>query len=70
MKKLTAWELIYTVVMAIACAVSYLLTTELLGGFIDRSDTLLGGMWAAVATLFVFRETREGRGNRGWQRPL
>ena len=33
MKKLTAWELIYTVVMAIACAVSYLLTTELLGGF-------------------------------------
>ena len=60
MKKLTAWELIYAVVMAIACAVSYLLTTELLGGFIDRSDTLLGGMWAAVATLFVFRETREG----------
>src|SRR5215470_12116556 len=54
--------------MAIACVVSYLLTTELLGGFIDRSDTLLGGMWAAVATLFVFRETREGSLSAGKSR--
>ncbi|MGV7214641.1 FUSC family protein [Bradyrhizobium sp. UFLA05-112] len=54
--------------MAIACAVSYLLTTELLGGFIDRGDTLLGGMWAAVATLFVFRETREGSVSAGISR--
>jgi uncharacterized membrane protein YgaE (UPF0421/DUF939 family) len=60
MKRLTLWELIYAFGMALACAISYLLTTELLGGFIDRGDTLLGGMWAAVATLFVFRETREG----------
>jgi hypothetical protein len=67
MKKLTAWELIYAFAMAIACAVSYLLTTELLGGFIDRGDTLLGGMWAAVATLFVFRETREGSLSRGYR---
>ena len=68
MKKLTAWDFIYAVVMAIACAVSYLLTTELLGGFIDHSDTLLGGMWAAVATLFVFRETREGSVSAGVSR--
>jgi uncharacterized membrane protein YccC len=68
MKKLTAWELIYAFVMAIACVVSYLLTTELLGGFIDHSDTLLGGMWAAVATLFVFRETREGSLSAGISR--
>ena len=68
MKKLTAWELIYAFVMAVACAVSYLVTTELLGGFIDRDDTLLGGMWAAVATLFVFRETREGSLSAGISR--
>jgi uncharacterized membrane protein YgaE (UPF0421/DUF939 family) len=54
--------------MALACAISYFLTTELLGGFIDRGDTLLGGMWAAVATLFVFRETREGTVSAGISR--
>src|SRR5262249_48674092 len=57
-KKPTRWEVIYAFEMAVACAISYLLTTQLLGGFIDRGDNLLGGMWAAVATLFVFRETR------------
>jgi uncharacterized membrane protein YgaE (UPF0421/DUF939 family) len=54
--------------MALACAISYFLTTELLGGFIDRGDTLLGGMWAAVATLFDFRETREGTVSAGISR--
>ena len=68
MKKLTLWEVIYAFDMAVACAISYLLTTELLGGFIDRGDTLLGGMWAAVATLFVFRETREGSLSAGISR--
>jgi uncharacterized membrane protein YgaE (UPF0421/DUF939 family) len=60
MKKLTPWELICASIMATACAISYLLTTEVIGGLFERDDTLLGGMWAAVATLFVFRETREG----------
>ena len=60
MKKLSLWDLIYTFDMAIACAVSYVLVTELLGRFVDQTNTLLGGMWAAIATVFVFRETREG----------
>jgi hypothetical protein len=68
MKKVTLWDLIYAFDMAVACAISYLLVTELLGGFIDRGDTLLGGMWAAVATLFVFRETREGSLSAGVSR--
>jgi uncharacterized membrane protein YgaE (UPF0421/DUF939 family) len=59
MKKPTLWELIYAFDMAVACAISYVLTTELLGKFVDQANTLLGGMWAAVATVFVFRETRE-----------
>jgi uncharacterized membrane protein YgaE (UPF0421/DUF939 family) len=68
MKKLTLWEVIYALDMAVACAISYLLITELLGGLIDRGDTLLGGMWATVATLFVFRETREGSLSAGISR--
>lgn len=68
MRKLTLWEVIYAFDMAAACTISYLLTTELPGGLIDRGDTLLGGMWAAVATLFVFRETREGSLSAGLSR--
>jgi uncharacterized membrane protein YccC len=60
MKRLTLWELIHACDMAFACAISFLVATELLGGFTDRSDMLLGGMWATVATVFVFRETRGG----------
>jgi uncharacterized membrane protein YccC len=44
--------------MALACFVSYLVTTHVLAPFVDRPDALLGGMWATVATVFVFRETR------------
>ena len=32
--------------------------TRLLVRFVDEPTKLLGGMWAVVATVFVFRETR------------
>jgi len=32
--------------------------TCVLSPFVDRADAFLGGMWATVATVFVFRETR------------
>src|SRR3954462_5613183 len=60
MKKITLSELAYAMMMAVACAASYLVTSRVIGPFIDRGDSLLGGMWAAVATAFVFRETRVG----------
>ena len=44
MKRLTPLELIYAFDMALACAISYVLTTELLGAFTDRGDTLLGAV--------------------------
>jgi uncharacterized membrane protein YgaE (UPF0421/DUF939 family) len=67
-KKPTLQELIYAVDMAVACAISYVLVTELLGRFLDHANTLLGGMWAAVATVFVFRETHEGSVSAGISR--
>ena len=57
MKKLTAWEVFYAVYMAIACAISYAIITQLLNRLVDEPATLLGGMWAVVATVFVFRES-------------
>jgi uncharacterized membrane protein YgaE (UPF0421/DUF939 family) len=46
--------------MALACLVSYWVTTHVLAPFVAEPDALLGGMWATVATVFVFRETRAG----------
>jgi uncharacterized membrane protein YccC len=44
--------------MALACFVSYGVTTHVLSPFVAETDAFLGGMWSTVATVFVFRETR------------
>ncbi len=59
LKTMTPWELAYVVDMAIACGISYAIITRALVSFVDRPDDLLGGMWAVVATIFVFRDSRE-----------
>jgi uncharacterized membrane protein YgaE (UPF0421/DUF939 family) len=46
--------------MAVASLIAYWAMTYGLSRIVDRPTDLLGGMWAAVATLFVFRETRLG----------
>ena len=54
----STWDFFYALDMALACLISYSLTTRVLSPFVAEPDTLLGGMWATVATLFVFRDTR------------
>jgi uncharacterized membrane protein YccC len=46
-----------SVVLAFSCAISSWLTTHLLARAysISRDDDLLGGMWAVVSTIFVYR---------------
>ena len=56
--KLTTWDFFYALDMAISCFFSYWFITYVLAPFVATPDAFLGGMWAAVATLFVFRETR------------
>jgi hypothetical protein len=68
MKKLTPWHAAYAVDMAVACGISYAIITQVLVLFVDRSDVLLGGMWAVVATTFVFRESRESTMSAGLAR--
>ena len=43
--------------LAIACLIAYELITQLLGHiyFLSHANSLLGGMWAVIATIFVFR---------------
>src|SRR5580700_11128407 len=44
-------------ILAISCAISFWLITHILANTysISRDDNLLGGMWAVVATIFVYR---------------
>jgi hypothetical protein len=57
---LSAWDIAYSVDMAIACLISYSIMTYALSEVTDSANDYLGGMWATVATVFVFRDTREG----------
>jgi uncharacterized membrane protein YccC len=45
--------------LAISCFVAYIVITHFLtrAYFVSRGDDLLGGMWAVVATIFVYRES-------------
>jgi uncharacterized membrane protein YccC len=56
--KLSSWDVVHALNMAIACLISYWIVTHILSRFVDESSDFLGGMWAVVATVFVFRETR------------
>jgi hypothetical protein len=56
--KLSAWDFFYALDMALAGLISYSIVTYVLSPFVDKPDAFLGGMWATIATVFVFRETR------------
>ena len=54
--RLSAYNIVYSIAMALACLISFWIMTHLLNTVVVRDDDLLGGMWAAVATAFVFRD--------------
>jgi uncharacterized membrane protein YccC len=45
--------------MALACLISYTVMTKLLNVAVEGHSDLIGGMWAAVSTAFVFRDSRQ-----------
>jgi hypothetical protein len=52
-----AQTLIHATAVAAACLISFEVTTHLLTRVhsVSQADDELGGMWATIATLFVFR---------------
>src|SRR5271165_1553419 len=50
-----------SVALALACLISYELITQLLAHVysVSDADDLLGGMWAVIATIFVYRFSYE-----------
>jgi len=59
LKKPSAWDIVYSIAMALACLISYAVMTELLNVAVEGRADLVGGMWAAVSTAFVFRDSRQ-----------
>ena len=56
--KLSTWDVVYSLNVGIACLITFWIITYLLHGFVDQASSFLGGMWAVVAVIFVFRDTR------------
>jgi uncharacterized membrane protein YccC len=54
----SAWDLAYALNVTVACLIAYWMVTHVLSRFVDKPSDFLGGMWAAAAVVFVFRETR------------
>jgi uncharacterized membrane protein YccC len=67
-RKSSPEDMIYALEMAIACAISYWIITYGLAPFVDKASDFLGGMWATVATVFVFRDTRANSVSAGLAR--
>ena len=61
-------DLVRAVGMAVACLAAWWLMTFGLVRLVDRPSDLLGGMWAAIAASFVFRDTRAGSVQAGMAR--
>src|SRR5579863_2053781 len=56
--RLSRGDVAYAVQLMIACLLSYLATTHLVGPLTTQGNRLLGGMWAVVATIFVFKDAQ------------
>jgi uncharacterized membrane protein YccC len=59
LKRPSAWDLVYSIAMALACLISYTTATKLLHVEFEGHRDLVGGLWAAVSTAFVFRDSRQ-----------
>jgi uncharacterized membrane protein YccC len=56
-KIFSPWDFVHAVSMAFACLATYWIMTQGLGSWVDQHTDYLGGMWAAIAAVFVWRET-------------
>jgi uncharacterized membrane protein YccC len=57
--KLSAWDVAYAVAMGLACLITYWIMMEIHDRFgLGASSKVVGTLWAIVATIYVFRDTR------------
>ena len=66
--RITPWDATFAGGLAVACLLSYEAVTLLVVDFVSRANDYLGGMWAVVATIFVFRNAGDGGVSAGLAR--
>ena len=62
----------FATIMAVSCLITYWTITSALAHayFVSRHEELMGGMWAVVATIFVFRESMSASARAALSRML
>jgi uncharacterized membrane protein YgaE (UPF0421/DUF939 family) len=58
LQKLSAWDVAYAVNLAVASAVTYCVMAFVIPAFVNMPSDPVGILWAVIATVFVFRDTR------------
>jgi Fusaric acid resistance protein-like len=59
-QRLSLQDIAYSLELFLACLTTFWIIAGILRPLVESaSDNLLGGMWAVVATVFVFRNTRD-----------
>jgi uncharacterized membrane protein YgaE (UPF0421/DUF939 family) len=58
LERLSKADAAYAIALTVASLISYLITYDILEPFVHHPNDLLGGMWATISTVFVFREAR------------
>jgi len=56
--KLSAWDVVYAVDMAVACLITYWVMVFLLPHLVGWPSTSVGVLWAVISTVFVYKDTR------------
>jgi uncharacterized membrane protein YccC len=57
--RISAWDIAYAVAMALACLITYWIMVMIHSRFgLGASSEVVGTLWAVVATIYVFRDTR------------
>jgi len=61
-------DIAYSINMAPSCPIIYWIMAFALSSLVETDTDYLGGMWAAVAAVFVFRDSRENNLSAGISR--
>src|SRR6266516_4939042 len=59
LERLSKADVVYAISLTIASLIAYVITYYVLDPFVNHPNDLLGGMWATVATVFVFKDSRD-----------
>ena len=68
LEKLSAWDVVHAVNLAITTFITYALTTSVTPLLTQRPAQPVGILWAVISAVFVFRDTREHSLSAGMSR--